>query len=246
MPAPAYTTFMEVVNLAAQSVGHPVTTDVASSLDEAILRMGFYTNQSCMELLDKNNWQSLIKTGTIAVIADAPGQTEKGFTLPADFHRFVDETQWNATSRLPALGPISPQNWQYMIVRGESSINRFTWRRRDGLLYIKSPPSTSQNFTFEYISKNWAVDADDSSAKGLMIKNGDYHLFAWNLVVLFARWKWLEAEGYDSSSAETAFNTALESHTGGDKGASTLSLVPGGSFPYISPERNLPPSGYGS
>lgn len=245
MPAPSYCTWLEVVNLVARSVGHPVTTDVAASEDEAIQRLGFYANQACVELLTMSDWQSLIKTGTIAIVADSPGQTEKGFDLPTDFDSFVDHTQWNSDNQLPAVGPVSPQDWQWLIVREAQITTRFMWRIRADQLWIKSPPVASQDFTFEYISKNWAVDEDGTTPKELMTKNGDYHLFAWNLVVLFTRFKWFKGEGYDASSAEKDFNRALEAYSS-DKGASALSLVPGMGDPLISMDRNAPDTGYGS
>lgn len=245
MPAPAQTTFLEVVNLVAKSVGHPVTTDVASSTDEAILRLGYYANQVCTELAEER-WEALNKSATLNIVADSAGQAEKAFDLPSDFHEFVDETQWNNNTQLPAIGPVSPQDWRWLIVRNTSITTRFMWRIRLGKLYVKSPPYPDpQVLSYEYMSKNWCRDADDGSEKDLMSKNGDYHVFAWNLVVLGTRAKWLKNEGYDSSSAEEDFKNALESHLGGDKGNATLSLVPGVGYPYIDVMRNAPPTGYG-
>lgn len=247
MPATPYTTYIEVVNEAAKSVGHPVTTDVPGSTDEAILRMGYYANQACQELLYLANWQNLVRVHSMAVQAVVPGESERGFALPTDFERFLDDTHWNSSTQLPALGPISAQEWRWLqhAVGASGAVTRFMWRRREGLLYIKSPPTAAENLTFEYMTKNWARDADDDSEKYLMSKNGDYHTFAWNLVILLTRLKWLDNEGYDTTSAERDFKKALESYTGNDQGATVLSLVPGGGgFPYLS-ERNIPPSGYG-
>lgn len=246
MAAPPFTTYIEVVNLALQSVGHPTTADVASSPDEAVLRMGFYANQACNELLYQYDWQDLIKPYEISIIADAPDQVEKAFALPSDFGNFIDDTQWNRSMQLPAIGPISPQDWQWMVVRRASVTTRFLWRLRGGQLWIKSPPVVAQPLTFEYLSKDWARDADDESPKALMTKNADYHIFAWNLVVLLARAKWLEQEGYDSSAAKEDFQKAMDFYTGGDKGATSLSLVPGVGYPYINAVRNIPPTGFGS
>ncbi len=246
MPAPAYTTYLEAVNLSLQSVGHPTTTDVASSTDEAVLRMGFYVNQACMELLFKNYWDHLIKKGTISVISDAPGQAEKGFDLPSDYAAFVDDTQWNTSTQLPALGPVSPQDWQWLVVRTASVTTRFMWRVRGGQLWIKSPPDTAQDLIFEYLSKLWGTDEDGVTRIERMSKNGDYHSYPWNLVVLLARLKWLKNEGFDTDAAEKDFNAALEFYTGADGGATVLSLVPNAELPYINAVRNLPPSGYGS
>jgi len=246
MVAQPYTTLIEVVNLAAQSVGHPATNDVSSSPDEAIQRLAFYANQACNELLYQYDWQDLISPYEISIFADTPDQVEKAFDLPPDFANFIDDTHWNRAMQLPAIGPISPQDWQWMVVRRAKVTTRFLWRIRGGQLWIKSPPVDPQPLVFEYLKKNWAMDGATNLPKQLMEANSDYHIFAWNLVVLLTRAKWLENEGYDSSAAKADFQKAMEFYTGGDKGATALSLVPGVGYPYINAVRNIPPTGFGA
>jgi hypothetical protein len=246
MPANPHTTLIEVVNLVAQSVGHPSTTDVASATDEAILRIAFYANICGSELAFMFNWQFLMKTANIDVVADAPGQTEKGFALPVDFKAMLDDTHWDAGTQMPAIGPINPQDWQWLVVRQAMITTRFMWRIRDNLLWIKSPPETSRVLTFEYLSKFWARDGNDVAPIDLLAKNSDYHIYPWQLMVLFTRAKWFENEGYDSSGAYLDFQKAFAYETGTNQGATSLSLVPGVGYPYISVARNIPDSGYGS
>jgi hypothetical protein len=119
------------------------------------------------------------------------------------------------------------------------------WRLRNKQLWIKSPPATATPFSFEYVSKNWARDADDNSHKDLMSKDADYHIYPWHLVVLLTRQKWLKNEGYDDTAALNDYNNALAAETGSNTGATALSLVPGVGYPYLNPERNLPDTGYG-
>jgi hypothetical protein len=242
------TTLIEVVNQVAKSVGHPTASDVIASTDEAIQRLAYYANIAGMELayMNPGGWNSLQKTVAIDIVADSPGQTEKGFDLPADFGAMIDDTQWNANSQLPAVGPINPQSWQAMTVRNDSAVMRFMWRIRNKRLWIKSPPSDVQTFTFEYLSKNWAVRGDNGQSTDIMQSNNDYHIYPWQIMVLYTRAKWFENEGFDSSGAQMDFLKALNYELGADKGATTLSLVPGAAFPYIDPIRNLPNTGYGS
>jgi hypothetical protein len=65
-------------------------------------------------------------------------------------------------------------------------------------------------------------------------------------MILYTRVKWFENEGYDSSAAQADFLKAFNYESGTDKGATSLSLVPGVGYPYINAIRNLPDSGYGS
>lgn len=241
---PPHTTLIEVVNMVALSVGHPKTNDAVATQDEAILRMVYYANNACIDLAVMFNWERLSKTDVIDVVADTPGQVEKGFPLPADFRIMTDDTHWNRSTQLPAIGPVNPQDWQWMIVRQTMITTRFLWRIRDGMLWVKSPPTVGQPFSFEYTSRNWAMNAD-GFGKDFMDQNTDYHLFPWELVVYSTRAKWLENEGYDATTAKGDFKRAFDYETGTDKGATALTIVPGAGYPYIDAFRNSPDTGYG-
>lgn len=245
MPAPAQSSLLDIVNLVARSVGHPVAVDIPSSTDEAILRLAFYANQAGGELAYMFNWDWLTKEGTISVIATVPGESQKAFDLPTDYHAFVDDTHWARNSQMPAIGPVNSQDWQWLIVRNTKITTRLMWRIRNKQLWIKSPPTIAEPLTFEYISKNWAMDVDGITAKDYMTNSGDYHLYPWQLMVLFTRAKWFENEGYDSTAAYSSFQRAFQYETGVDKGATALALVPGQGFPYIDAIKNIPDTGYG-
>lgn len=246
MPAQPYTSWLEIVNAVALSVGHPKTQDVATSQDEAILRLGYYANMSCNELMYMTQWEQYTKKATISIVADAPDQAEKAFDLPPDFKNMIDDTHWNRDTQLPAIGPVNAQDWQWLVVRQTKITTRCLWRIRAGQFWIKSPPVDAADLTFEYQSKNWAIDAITGNPKEMMESSGDYHLFPWNLVVLFTRHKWFENEGYDATATWDAFQKSLAFEIGQDKGATSLNLVPGMGYPYINAIKNIPDTGYGS
>lgn len=250
MAAPTGATLLEIVNTVARSVGHSQVTTAVASTDEAILRLVYYANLACKELVYMNNWQMLSQTATINVVAAVAGDVQSSFALPADFKCMIDDTHWNKSTQLPAIGPITPQDWQWLIVRSAQITTRFMWRIRDGLLWVKSapPPGSPQIFTFEYMSKYWAYTQSTvpDSTVFEMTKDADYHIFPVDLVTLYTRVKWFENEGYDPSSAAADFMKAFNWECGTDKGATVLSLVPSGrAYPYIS-NGNAPDTGFGS
>lgn len=247
MPAPVRTTLIEIVNTVARSVGHPATTDVAASQDEAILRIAFYANIACTELAYMHNWQWLDKEFSIQIAADYVNQPEKGFDLPSDFHAMLDDTHWNRNTQLPMIGPVNPQDWQWLIVRRTKITTRMMWRIRDKKLWIKSPPdpASPQTATFEYLSRNWAFNGATGNPQDAMTENSDYHNYPWQLPILYTRAKFFENEGYDATAAYSDFNRALQYEIGVDKGATALTLVPGQGYPYIDAVKNIPDTGYG-
>jgi hypothetical protein len=248
MPAPLGTTLLEVVNTVARSVGHPTTASVPTSQDEAIQRLGYYANLAGNELLFMSNWEMLQKTATINIVADTVAQREKAFPLPLDYRAMIDDTQWNRATQLPAIGPVNPQDWQWLVVRDAMITTRFLWRIRAGQLWVKSPPPppNGQDLTFEYISKNWAVSGATDAPQASMLVDADYHIYDPNLMILYTRVKWFENEGYDSTAARDDFDRAFKWLSGTDKGATSLSIVPGMGYPYINAIRNIPDTGFGS
>lgn len=240
-------TLSAIVQNMAQMVGYPVPTDPAGDTDPAVGQMVQALNMAGTDLLSMGDWQELTKTHSISIVADSPGQQEKSFALPDDFYEFNDQTQWNSTNQWPAIGPISPQMWQQLLVRTTLPTLSFYWQVRGTRLYILSPPTDAQTLTFMYQSVGWVQDQDNSDLyKNRGVKNGDIILLDPYMVTLLTRVKWLEMKGFDSSAAMRDFQVAFENRKGNEKGAPVLSMVRTYSFPYIQPLTNTPDTGYGA
>jgi len=240
-------TLSAIVQNVAALVGFPTPADPAGDTDPAVQQMVQSVNLAGIDLLSIADWQELTKTHSISIVADSPGQSEKAFDLPEDFYSFLDQTQWNSTMQWPAIGPVSPQMWQQLLIRQTLPTLSFYWQVRDNKLYILSPPTSAQTLTFYYQSVAWVRDQDNSSLyKNRATKNGDVILLDAYLTTLLARVKWLEIKGLDSSSAMRDFQVNYENRKGNEKGANVLSMVRMNRFPYIQPLTNTPDTGYGS
>lgn len=235
----------EAIKQIARMVGHPIPADPAGSSDPAVLQMGAAINVGLGELVAMHEWQDLTKQGTTSVIQDAPGQKEKSFPLPEDYHRLVSQTEWSSGSMLPAFGPISSQAWISYVVRNYAMQLTLYWQIRNDKIWFLNPPAAAVNFEFMYISNAQVVDADDSTLlKNIAEKNGDKFLLDGFVVALFGRLKYLEWKGFDASAAARDFWTAYGSRTGSDKGAPVLSLSRTYGTPLIG-HHSLPDTGYG-
>ncbi len=240
------TTLSAIIQNVAQMVSYPVPADPAGSSDPSIEQMVQAVNLSGLDLMALYDWQELTKTYQISIEADTSGQIQKAFDLPEDFYEWVDQTQWNSTNQWPAIGPISPQMWQQLIVRQVLPTLSFYWQVRDNKLYIMAPPSSAQTLTFFYQSQAWVRDQDNPDLyKNRATKNGDVILLDSFLVTLYTRAKWLEMKGLDSSAAMRDFHTNFENRRGQEKGAPVLTMAREYRFPYIQPLSNTPDTGFG-
>lgn len=236
-----------VVQNVAAMVGFPVPADPAGDPDPAVQQFVQATNMAGIELLSMYDWQELIKQTTIQITADSAGQQEKSFSLPVDFYDWIDQTQWNQTNRFPALGPVSPQMWQQLLIRPVLPTLSFYWQVRNSKLYILAPPTDpGQVFNFFYLSNAWVIDQDNPDLyKNRATKNGDTLLLDPAMLTQFTRVKWLEMKGLDSSAAMRDFQVAFENRKAIEKGAPVLSMARDFRYPYIQPLTNTPDTGYG-
>lgn len=240
------TSLSAIVQNVAAMVGFPVPSDPAGSQDPAVQQMVQACNMAGIELLTMYEWQELVKPYTISIQSSVSGQKERAFDLPEDFFDWVDQTNWNATTQLPSLGPISPQMWQMLLVRTTLPTLSFYWQVRGNQLYVLAPPSTAQTMQFFYLSQAWVQDQDQSDLyKNRIVKNGDISLLDATLVTLYTRVKWLEMKGLDSAAAMRDFQVAFENRKGAEKGAPVLSTVRSFQLPLIQPLINTPDTGYG-
>lgn len=238
-------TLSAIVQNVAQLVSFPTPADPAGDTDPAVVQMVQSVNLAGIDLLGMHDWQELTKTYSLSIQASPPGVAEQAFTLPEDFYEFLDQTQWNSTMQWPAVGPVSPQAWQQLLVRQTLPTLSFYWQVRGGQLYILAPPTSAQNLTFFYQSFAWVRDADSiTTFKNRATKNGDTILLDPYLVTLLARVKWLEMKGLDSAAAMRDFQVNFENRKGNEKGAVVLSMARVSRYPYIS-VLNAPDTGYG-
>jgi len=235
-----------IVQNVAAMVSYPVPADPAGSTDPAVIQMVQAVNMAGVELLSMFDWQQLVKRTSIPIQAITPNIREQAFLLPEDFYDWVDQTNWNASTQFPSLGPVSPQMWQQLLIRVTLPTLSFYWQVRGNMLYVLAPPATEQTMSFYYLSAGWVRDADDPDLyKNRMTKNGDTALLDAPMLTYYARVKWLEMKGLDSSAAARDFHIMYENRKAAKTGAAVLSMARDFRIPYIQPLTNTPDTGYG-
>lgn len=239
-------TLSAIVQNVAGMVAYPVPNDPAGSEDPAVQQMVQAANMAGNELLSMFDWQELIKRHSMTIQASEANQKERAFDLPEDLFKWVDQTNWNATTQFPSLGPVSPQMWQQLLIRTTLPTLSFYWQVRDNKIYVLAPPSAPQTMSVFYLSAGWVRDQNDANLyKNRLTQNGDVALLDATVITLYTRVKWLEMKGLDSSAAMRDFSIAFDNRKNTEKGAPVLSMVRDFRFPYIQPLINTPDTGMG-
>lgn len=240
-------TLADAVTSICRITSYPIPSDPASSADPKIKQMIAACNAASVELFNLYEWPELTTPGSITVVAAVPNQPEIGLALPVDFFRFIDQTQWNGSQRLPAAGPVSPQGWMGYLVTPVTSVFTLTWQMREGKVwFLNPPPAPGAEFRFMYYSRATVVDdMDPALLKNVASKNGDKFRLDGALIAALARQKWMAWNGFATDSADREFALLYDARVGASKGAPILSAVRRSGVRLINAS-NLPGTGYGS
>ncbi len=235
----------DIINDAAAEVGVSPVSDPYSSSNQVFQQMKSLINSAGRELVRYHRWEQLSAEHQITTQATDSGD----YPLPDDFSYMVDQTGWERKENVPLWGPLSAQDWQYLLGRDLVSYTIYaSFRIAQGLFRLfPQPPPDGLDIHYEYVSRNWVQDgADPNTNKSKATISSDVILYEPILIVKFLKAKYLEAKGFDSTAARNDFVLEFDAITGQEKGAPILNAaILGREFPYLEPYRNLPDTGYG-
>jgi len=247
MATTTFTTAGEIINRAAAECGFAPVVDPLQSTDAKFQQMKYLLDTAGEELCIAHPWEWLITSATID--ESTTRNSEGGFEIPDDYYYLVPQTGWDTDKRLPIGGPLTAQEWTYIIGRDLATSTLFTsFRLFGGLFYLyPDPPQAPDTFTFtyEYINKNWVLNEGDEAPKDSVENSGDIVRMDRTLVTRYLKLKYLEASGFDTAKAQADFNQMFDFLTGKDKSAKVLNAGGNmGAFPYLT-WRNVPFTDYG-
>jgi hypothetical protein len=239
-----YETAQQCLFQAALECGLKTGPDAYANTDDKVTQMAGILNSAGRELVMMREWQRLIVTYTKTVLIGDSGF----YDLPADYGKHVDQTDWNPSNRLPLGGPLTAQDYTYLLNTNlASSTIYISFREYMGqFVLLPQPPPVGQVINFEYNSRFWVAttSAPTVLAKDAPTQGDDILLFDPILIQKFLKLRFKEATGFDTTSASQQFNNALMALGGDDKSAPVLSASRSRGFPYID-DRNVPETNYG-
>ena len=227
-------------------LGSPIVTGLASTatLDTTYLVSGSSAPQDCYVLSVDSPTQVTLSqnasaTGTYSLVF---GKSQ--YSLPADYDRLVDRTQWDKTKHWEMLGPESAQQWQWLKSGYIATGPRLRWRLLGQYFQIWPLISASEYLGFEYISNGWATSSAGVS-KSAFTADDDTCIFPTRVMILFTKMKYMEIKGFDATAVTRDFKRFLDISKAEDAGAATLSFAPKPSQVLVG-WSNVPDSGYGT
>ena len=244
----------QIINdiLIEEGVVDQVVSDPFSSQDPAVIQIRNLLIVAGRQLVQLHDWQILQREYTRVT---QTGDTGK-YPLPDDFGRMIDQTGWSRDQRVYLPGSVTPQQWQYLKGRNlVSSTIYMVFREVENEFWVYPQPPDAEvpaplTIAYEYISRNWAQDADSVGGTPVYIDrvkaSGDVVLFDPLVTSRFLRLKFREARGKDTVAASTEWKQVFSMATGQDVGADALNVAnmtqP---YPYLDMWRNTPDTGYG-
>ena len=233
-----------ILNRTALEVGLVPSNDAAADPDESFIQLTGLLTSAGQEMVELHPWQ-ILRGVYEFVTADTDTGT---YDLPEDFSYMIDQTGWDKTNRVAIGGPLSAQDWSYLDGRDLVSQSIYaSFRLVDGKfdLYPQPPPEGLQ-VRFEYISRNWVLEAGTDNPIDAITKGSDIVAYEPILIIKYLKVKFLEAKGFDATAARLEFETMFLSRTGKDEGAPILSASSSQrGFPYLHPYYNTGDTGYG-
>lgn len=244
-----YVTAGDLVNNVALELGlilEPINDPYASS-EQTIIQLRSLLNIAGKELVTMHPWEVLASSFQITTTSADTGL----YDLPDDFSYMRDQTGWERTERVPLFGPLSAQDWNYVLGRrlaNQTIYASFRFKRGQFAIFPNDPVTDGLDINFEYVSRNWV---EDSTNPGTNIEkaqaSADTILYEETLIGRYLKVKYLMAKGLDATPAQDDFNQLFMSWTGKDTGAEVLNAGGAGRvYPYLDTYRNTGDTNYGS
>lgn len=236
-----YLTANEACTAAMKVLGLTPPAAFAGTTDKTAAQFWTLATEVGQQLMDQEKWQVLNNTFTITT----DGINTK-YDLPADFNGFVSESDWNQTTRLPAIGSLEEFEWQRLVAHAlTGTAYTMLFRVKDDQVEFIGLPGAGQTVVMPYNSRGWVQLANGTFADHIA-NDDDAILFDATLFKVALRKMWMDVKQFDTTKVEREYLRALTFAKSKDKPARTLYIVdPCCCGPSLLGGLNLPLTGIG-
>lgn len=169
------------------------------------------------------------------------------YALPTGFDRPVDASQWDNSRRWEMLGPVTPQQQEWLRNGFVASAPRVRFWMMGGYVQIWPPLGDDDVLSYLYQSKYWILAASPATpapTKELYTVDTDTCIFPDPLMRVLIKLKYFEVKGFDTTALYRDYLRQLDLAKANDAGSPDLSMVPRPGRVLLG-WGNIPDSGYG-
>lgn len=167
------------------------------------------------------------------------------FTLPTDFDRLIDRTDWDKSQHWEMLGPETAQQWQWLKSGYISTGPRVRFRVLGNLFQIWPALGADHTLGWEYQSKYWIYATGATAlSKSSFTVDTDTCIFPDRLMVLALKRAYFKAKGFEPVF-DAEYRMELDNAKGFDGGSPNLNFAPNPTSILIGFE-NIPDANYGT
>lgn len=240
---PHFDTAANVISNAGLELGlldGPLANPFAST-DQNIIQLCALTTRVGRNLVRARDWTHLTLEYTFDTVNNV-----SLYSLPDDFERVKNQTQWNRSTRQPVGPAMSSQGWQAAQAHTATGRVSVPFRIQQNQFFFQVAPSSAEHIYYEYVSQYW-VEPTGAGQPGYTLTTlpTDVLWFDEPLMVSGLKLAFLRAKNRDTTSAQEEFDEAYRAAAGGDGAAPVIVIADGGGGGFLGPD-NLPDSGYGS
>lgn len=196
------------------------------------------------------NTVTLTQPATATTTGAALSFCQDVYAAPPDMLAPINRTFWDRTRRWELVGPMSPQEDEWMrsgiVATGPRRRFRFIGRG-DNVFRIWPPPGaldSPASLAFEYTSAHWATAADGSS-KARFTTDADTCVFSDDLMLMGVKWLWLQSKGMEYAAFRDDWMRQVGQAEATDGASPTLDMARG-RWPILIGPGNIPDTGYGA
>lgn len=190
---------LTVIQKACTRIGITSPAAVIGNQNNQIIQLLAIANEECEEIVTGSSigmaidWQELQNEASfVTVAAEDQGNI---YTIAPGYRYIINGTIWDRSTKLPAYGGLSPQQWQAFKAWGVTNPYPQFRIRQDRLL-LTPTPAVGQNYFFEYQSANWCLSVDTTTHNAWTL-DSDICKIDEQLIVAGIIWRWKQIKGLD-------------------------------------------------
>lgn len=179
-------------------------------------------------------------SGTAAALSFA----KDTYDLPAGYRAVAPSTQWDRTNAWPLQGPVSPQQYQWLISGNVATGPRRKFRLQGQKMVVWPAPTSADTLVTEYLSSYW-VTTSAGVAKARFTLDSDLTLFDDDLMIMGLKWLFFQAKGFEYTELRRQWLSQVSIAAASDGGAQTLDMTGARGWRSLG-VANVPETGFGA